>query len=100
MPHRPSFVFMAVAGLSLIVFGLGCTSLETWDEYWHERSVALDNHFKRFDDDANLPEEDPWAVVGREGRGEENVESDPDWFWRKYIMSEQARRIDDNLNVR
>ena len=93
MSVRRSLVFLCVvasAGLS------GCALFEPWGEFWH----ATKRSAKLRAEDARDTTEDPqhqWEFVGTEGRRGQNVEADPDQWWRKYIMSEKARSIEENL---
>ena len=50
-------------------------------------------------DGSMVPEsdEDEWAFVGDEGRGDQERERDPDPWLRDLIMSREARQIERNL---
>ncbi|WP_339735707.1 hypothetical protein [uncultured Gimesia sp.] len=55
---------------------------------------------KPFDSDWSGEEEiDQWASVGEEARGDRPMESDPDAWWQKYVMSSKARNIERNLGI-
>lgn len=41
--------------------------------------------------------EEDWGFVGDEGRKNQTKEIDPDQWWRRYVMSEKARQIEENL---
>ena len=47
--------------------------------------------------DTTEDSQEQWKIVGDEGRRGQDVEIDPDQWWRKYIMSEKARSIEENL---
>lgn len=84
-----------------VVFG-GCAAFELTDELYREakrttRLFALDGQKT----DADAPEEDPWAEVGKEANalsGREVVTENDDW-WGRYVMSDKARQIERNLGV-
>ena len=40
-----------------------------------------------------------WDFVGREGRKDQAREKDPDPWFRKHLMSEKARSIENNLGI-
>lgn len=44
-------------------------------------------------------EEDPWAFVGEEARGERPTEKDPDQWYRRWFMSAKARSIERNFGI-
>lgn len=74
----------------------GCALMEPWDNFWHDmKSVAKPSG----DDGRDYTEEsqEQWEFVGKEGRRGQEVERDPDQWYRKYIMSEKARSIEENL---
>lgn len=48
-----------------------------------------------------FPEEDDWAMVGKEGRGRTTLSRNPEhksWV-DKYFVTEQTRQIEQNLGV-
>ena len=47
--------------------------------------------------DFTAESQEQWKVVGDEGRRGQGIEKDPDQWYRKYIMSEKAREIEENL---
>ena len=50
--------------------------------------------------DATEEEVDDWTEdVGREGRGNQPMEKDPDTWWRDLFMSEKARSIERNVGI-
>ncbi len=74
----------------------GCALFEPWGEFWHQtkRTAKPKGTDQR---DTTEESEEQWKVVGDEGRKDQSVELDPDQWWRKYIMSEKARSIEENL---
>ncbi|MCA9083772.1 MAG: hypothetical protein KDA81_06940 [Planctomycetaceae bacterium] len=42
---------------------------------------------------------DEWGFVGKEARGDQDRERDPDRWWQNWIMSEEARNIERNLGI-
>ncbi len=49
--------------------------------------------------DTTDEEDDEWASVGEEARGNRPVEKDPDQWWRNWLMSGRARAIERNLGI-
>ena len=49
--------------------------------------------------DSTQDEIDEWESVGREARGDQPFEHDPDPWWQNYIMSPKARSIERNLGI-
>ena len=81
--HLPATVAVAaLVGLA------GCTS---FDGLWQRTTKS------RHERDTTEESEEQWKVVGDEGRKGQDVEIDPDQWWRKYVMSEKARSIEENL---
>lgn len=86
------FTFVAVASSGLP----GCSLMEPWGAAWHDmKRMAM----PKTSDRRELTEEsqEQWNFVGEEGRRGQEVEKDPDQWYRKYIMSEKARSIEENL---
>jgi hypothetical protein len=89
-------------GLALLVAGFaagglpGCLLVEPWGEFWHQmkRNTVVSADDKR---DFTEDSQEQWEVVGDEGRKGQAVEKDPDQWYRKYILSEKARSIEENL---
>lgn len=51
--------------------------------------------------DGSTPEElDEWSSVGAEARGDQPYELDPDPWWQRHFMSQDARNIERNLGIR
>ena len=92
MPARPMLVLFAAAACGLS----GCLLAEPWGEFWHQTGRAAK---ARADDRRDTTEEsqEQWGFVGEEGRRGQEAEKDPDQWWRKYVMSEKARSIEENL---
>ena len=92
-PIRLSFVLTA----SLVLIGqTGCALQEQWAGVWHDtKRLATPDPTDRRDSTEN-PDQD-WSFVGDEGRAGQEVTTDPDQWYRKYIMSEKARQIEENL---
>jgi len=82
---------------AIVAGGLsGCAMMEPWDEFWHQiartaKPSASDGR------DTTEESQEHWEFVGKEGRRGQEVEVDPDQWYRKYIMSEKARSIEENL---
>ena len=74
----------------------GCLLVEPWGNFWHDVTAAAK---PSGDDGRDYTEEsqEEWAFVGEEGRRGQAIEKDPDPWYRKYIMSEKARSIEENL---
>ncbi|HEX6986823.1 MAG TPA: hypothetical protein VF170_15710 [Planctomycetaceae bacterium] len=87
-------------GLALLTLGVaglsGCAGFASWGEFWHQvkRNATPSAGDKR--DFTEMSQED-WEFVGEEGRRGQEVEKDPDQWYRKYILSEKAREIEENL---
>lgn len=92
VPRSLAFLGSATAALSLT----GCLLAEPWGEFWHQvKRNATPNADDRRDFTENTQED--WEFVGKEGRSDQVVEKDPDQWYRKYILSEKAREIEENL---
>ena len=94
MSVRRSLVLLcgvvASAGLS------GCALFEPWGDFWH--AVKRDAKPSATDGrDTTEDSQHQWGFVGSEGRRGQDAEVDPDQWWRKYVMSEKARSIEENL---
>lgn len=77
----------------------GCTTMMAdMQTLWSESKRSMKPSASDYED-SSTDEGEEWAFVGEEGRGSEPVEKDPGRFWRKYIMSPQARSIERNLGV-
>lgn len=50
-------------------------------------------------DDTMESEDDPWASVGVEGRGDRPREQDPDPWYKNNVMSSKARAIERNMGI-
>lgn len=87
---------VAVAALSAI-WCTGCSMLpaSSSDEPGPIKRIA-----EKLNEDSNKDDpEDPWAVAGKEGRGDQVRERDPDQWYRRYFMSSQARAIERNMGI-
>ncbi len=90
---------------SLVVFiGLcalqsGCVLIEPMQEM--SRQTKRIFTFRPGDyRDMTEEETDDWTDdVGREGRGNQPFEQDPDQLWRNWFMSEKARSIERNVGI-
>lgn len=94
--RRTMLPFCALAGAAVLTALPGCMLLEPWGDFWHEvkRNVKPSGDDKR---DFTEESQEDWQFVGKEGRKGQTVEKDPDQWYRKYIMSEKARNIEENL---
>ena len=74
----------------------GCLLVEPWGDFWRQ---VKRNAKPSADDQRDFTREsqEEWRVVGDEGRRHQTVEVDPDQWYRKYILSEKAREIEENL---
>ncbi|MBA3314382.1 MAG: hypothetical protein M3552_07385 [Planctomycetota bacterium] len=94
MSSRRSLIFgLATASLPMLT---GCLLVEPWGNFWHDvRQAAKPSGA----DGRDYTEEsqEAWEFVGEEGRRGQEIEKDPDQWYRKYIMSEKARSIEENL---
>lgn len=87
--------FGAICVAAATVTPCGCSLPEPWEEFWADvrHAAAPTEGPKDFTEES----EEEWKVVGEEGRNGEPVEVDPDQWWRKHVMSEKAREIEENL---
>ena len=74
----------------------GCLLVEPWGNFWHDATASLK---PSGEDSRDYTEEsqEQWEFVGEEGRRGQEVEKDPDQWYREYILSEKARSIEENL---
>ena len=94
MFRRRSLAICACAGvLSNLT---GCLLVEPWGNFWHDVKAAAKPSGEDGRDYTKDTQEE-WKIVGEEGRRGQAVEKDPDQWYRKYIMSEKARSIEENL---
>ena len=92
-PIRLSIVLIASV---VLVAQAGCAFQKQMAGVWHEtKRLATPDPTDRRDSTEN-PDQD-WSFVGEEGRAGQEVQVDPDQWYRKYIMSEKARQIEANL---
>ena len=94
--RRTLLPLCAVAAAAALTALPGCALLEPWGQFWHEvkRNAKPSGEDAR---DYTEEKQEEWKVVGKEGRKGQHVEKDPDQWYRKYIMSEKAREIEENL---
>ncbi len=94
MWFRRSFLLLIA---SLLVGGLsGCLFFEPIGEFWHQvkRNATPSAEDQR---DFTQKEDESWEFVGSEGRRGQEIEKDPDQWYRNYILSPKAREIEENL---
>ena len=84
------------ASVVSVVFGAGCSGVPTPAESWQAMTNAFKLNDKR---DSTEEKDEQWRVVADEGRRGQEVEYDPDRWYRKYVMSEKAREIERNFGV-
>lgn len=83
---------------ALLVSSTGCTVLDIG----RDAAVRTTRMFRpnpRDMDDSSDDDEAQWDFVGKEGRGDQAREVDPDPWFKKYIQSPKARSIERNLGV-
>lgn len=85
-----------VAGL--LISSTGCSVMNHGREAVVKTSRMFRPNPHDMDDSADDAEAE-WEFVGKEGRGDQPREVDPDPWFKKYIQSPKARSIERNLGV-